>query len=48
MTIYHLTYKIDKEPTEHIYAIKKICEKKKKALLAEPGQKIKFSKIQVA
>ena len=46
--IYHLTYKIGKEPTKHIYATKKICEKKKKALMEEHGHSIKFGKIEIA
>jgi len=46
--IYHLEYRIGKQPKEHIYAIKKICEKKKKALLEIYGDKIKFGKIEIA
>jgi len=46
--IYHLTYRINKGPKQHIYAIKKICEKKKKRLLEEYGEKIKFSRIEYA
>jgi len=46
--IYHLEYRVGKEPKEHIYAIKKICEKKKKALLELHGTQIKFGKIHVA
>jgi hypothetical protein len=46
--IYHLTYRINKGPKQHIYAIKKICEKKKKKLLEEYGEKIKFSRIEYA
>tara|TARA_Y100001972_G_scaffold97995_1_gene121212 strand:- start:10139 stop:10291 length:153 start_codon:yes stop_codon:yes gene_type:complete len=43
--IYHLEYRIGKEPKEHIYATKKICEKKKKTLLELHGSKIKFGRI---
>lgn len=46
--IYHLTYRINKGPKQHIYAIKKICQKKKKDLLKEYGDKIKFSRIERA
>jgi len=46
--IYHLTYRINKGPKQHIYAIKKICEKKKKKLLEEHGERIKFSRIEYA
>ena len=44
-TIYHLEYRVGKQPKEHIYATKKICEKKKKALLELYGQKIKFGRM---
>jgi hypothetical protein len=46
--IYHLSYKIDNGRKQHIYAIKKICEKKKKKLLEEHGERIKFYRIEVA
>jgi len=46
--IYHLEYRVGKEPKEHIYAIKKICEKKKAALLELHGEKIKFGKMRIA
>ncbi len=46
--IYHLTYRINKGPKQHIYAIKKICESKKKKLLKEHGDNIKFSRIERA
>jgi hypothetical protein len=45
--IYHLSYKIDNGRKQHIYAIKKICEKKKKALQAKHGENIKFSRITI-
>jgi hypothetical protein len=46
--IYHLSYRIEKEPKQHIYALKKICEKKKKKLIEEYGEKIKFSRLEFA
>ena len=46
--IYHLTYRINKGPKQHIYAIKKICEQKKKKLLKEHGDDIKFSRLERA
>ena len=46
--IYHLTYRVDKGERQHIYALKKICEAKKKKLLEEHGDKIKFSRIERA
>ena len=46
--IYHLTYRIEKGPKRHIYAIKKICEAKKKKLLKEHGNNVKFSRIERA
>ena len=46
--IYHLEYRVGKQPKEHIYATKKICEKKKKALVEQHGESIKFGKIHVA
>ena len=46
--IYHLTYRINKGPKQHIYALKKICEAKKKKLQVEHGDKIKFSRIERA
>jgi len=46
--IYHLSYRVEKGSEQHIYAIKKICEKKKKKLLEEYGEKIKFSKLEFA
>jgi len=46
--IYHLTYRINKGSKQHIYAIKKICEAKKKKLLKEHGDNIKFSRIERA
>lgn len=45
--IYHVSYRIEKGPAEHIYATKKVCEKKKKQLIKEHGEKIKFSRISV-
>lgn len=48
MRIYHLEYRIGKLPKEHIYATKKICEKKKKALMELHGEKIKFGKLEIA
>ena len=48
ITIYHLEYRVGKQPKEHIYATKKICEKKKKALLELHGQKIKFGRMRRA
>ena len=47
-TIYHLEYRIGKQPKEHIYSTKKICEKKKKALMEMHGDTIKFSKMRIA
>lgn len=46
--IYHLAYRINRGPQQHIYALKKICEKKKKKLLEEHGEKIKFSRLERA
>ena len=46
-TIYHLEYRVGKQPKEHIYA-KKICEKKKKALLELHGTQIKFGRLERA
>jgi hypothetical protein len=46
--IYHISYRINKGPAEHIYATKKICEKKKKKLIKEHGDKIKFSRMSIA
>ena len=46
--IYHVAYRINKGPKQHIYAIKSICEKKKKKLLKEYGDNIKFSRIERA
>ena len=46
--IYHLTYRISKGERQHIYALKKICEKKKQKLLKEHGDKIKFSRLERA
>lgn len=46
--IYHLTYRISNGEKKHIYAIKAICEKKKKKLLKEHGEKIKFSRLERA
>jgi len=45
--IYHLEYRVGRERAQHIYAIKKICEKKKKALYAKHGENIKFSRITI-
>lgn len=47
-TIYHLEYRVGKQPKEHIYATKKICEKKKKALLELHGTQIKFGRLERA
>ena len=47
-TIYHLEYRVGKQPKEHIYATKKICEKKKKALLELHGTQIKFGRMRRA
>ena len=47
-TIYHLEYRVGKQPKEHIYATKKICEKKKKALLELHGAQIKFGRLERA
>ena len=46
--IYHLAYRISRGPQKHIYALKKICEKKKQKLLDEHGEKIKFSRLERA
>ena len=46
--IYHLAYRIDKGNKQHIYALKKICEKKKKALSEEYGDRIRFYRIERA
>ena len=46
--IYHLAYRIDKDPQQHIYAIKKICEAKRDKLKKEFGSRIKFSRLEVA
>jgi len=45
MTIYKLSYRIDKGPQQHIYALMKICEKRKKILQKEYGERVKFSRI---
>tara|TARA_Y100001970_G_C14040044_1_gene753212 strand:+ start:120 stop:266 length:147 start_codon:yes stop_codon:yes gene_type:complete len=45
VTIYKLSYRIDKGPQQHIYALKKVCLKKKKNLEQEYGERIKFSRI---
>jgi|TARA_R110000851_G_scaffold264772_1_gene417388 hypothetical protein len=45
--IYHITYRIDSGPKQHIYAIKKVCEKRKKELSEEYGEKIKFSRLEI-
>ncbi len=47
MTIYKLSYRIDKGPQQHIYALKKVCLKKKHALIAEHGENIKFSRLEI-
>ncbi len=47
MTIYRLSYRVCKGPQQHIYALKKVCLKKKKALLAEHGENIKFSRLEI-
>jgi len=46
--IYHLEYRIDKGPRQHIYATKKICEKKRKELISQHRENIKFSRMQIA
>ena len=46
--IYHLEYRVGKQPKEHIYVTKKICEKKKKALVELHGENIKFGKMRIA
>ena len=46
--IYHLTYRVGKGPKQHIYAIKDVCEKKKKKLLERHGKEVKFYKIELA
>ena len=40
MMVYHLAYRVDKGPKQHIYAIKKICDKKKEKLQEEYGDRI--------
>jgi len=46
--IYHLSYRVSKGEKQHIYAIKKICEEKRKRLTEEHGDKIKFSRLERA
>ena len=46
--IYHLSYRVSRGPRQHIYAIRSICEKKKKLLIQEHGENVKFSRIVVA
>ena len=46
--IYHLAYRVNGERKQHIYATRQICEKKKKNLLKEHGNKIKFYRIEIA
>jgi|TARA_Y100000289_G_scaffold50741_1_gene51691 hypothetical protein len=46
-TIHKLSYRINKGPKQHIYALKKVCEKKRKDLIAEHGEKIKFYRIEI-
>jgi hypothetical protein len=46
--IYHLEYRIDNGRKQHIYALRKICEKRKKQLEKEHGDKIRFSRIKIA
>ena len=46
--IYRLTYRVSRGESQHIYALKSICEKKKQKLLEEYGDKIKFSRIERA
>jgi len=45
VVIYHLAYRINNGDRQHIYAIKKICEKKKKKLTEEHGENIKFYRM---
>ncbi len=46
--IWHLAYRIDKGNKQHIYALKKICEQKRKKLTEEYGDRIKFYRIELA
>ena len=46
--IYHLSYRIDKGPKQHIYATKKICESKRDKLKGDYGSRVKFSKLEIA
>tara|TARA_B100000214_G_scaffold268036_1_gene198793 strand:- start:3778 stop:3921 length:144 start_codon:yes stop_codon:yes gene_type:complete len=46
--IWHISYRIDKGEKRHIYALKKICEHKKKQLLEKYGERIKFSRLEKA
>ena len=46
--IWHLAYRVDKGPKQHIYAIRKICDKKKKKLTEEYGDRIRFYRIERA
>mgnify|MGYP001426402122 FL=1 len=46
--IYHLEYRINNGPKQHIYAIKKICEKKQKALTEQYGESIRFGRMRIA
>ena len=48
MMVYHLAYRVDKGPKQHIYAIKKICDKKKEKLQEEYGDRIKIYRLERA
>ena len=46
--IYRLSYRVSGGKKEHIYATRKVCEKRRQTLIKEYGEKIKFYRIEIA
>ena len=46
--IYHLVYRIGKERKQHVYAIKSICERRRKQLQALHGENVTIWKETIA